>query len=52
MVKIVASWNTLMKYAHELGQARLSGDADRITKAKADHTAYADICKKSETVNI
>lgn len=47
-LEIVTSWHTLMTYAKELGQARLSGDKCRITKAKQKHDEYRDICLRSD----
>lgn len=46
-MEIVTSWQTLMQYAKELGQAKLSGDKNRIEEAKKKHDDYAAICIKS-----
>lgn len=43
--KIITFYSTLLHKARELGQARLSGDADRIAKAQKAHDEYADLCK-------
>jgi hypothetical protein len=47
-MKVVTFWSTLMRYAYELGQARLSGDKDRIHAAKAKHDAYRDLCLEAD----
>ena len=47
-MKVITNWQTLMKYAHELGQARLSGDEEKIKAAKRKHDNYRDICLESE----
>ena len=47
-MEIVTSWETLMMYAKELGQARLSGDEERIAEAERKHDEYRDICLKSD----
>ena len=39
---------TLFHYAHELGQARLSGDEEEIRLAKEKHDAYAQLCLDSD----
>ena len=47
-IEIVTSWQTLIHYAKELGQARRSGDKERIDKAKKKHDEYRDMCLKSD----
>lgn len=47
-MEIVTSWETLMHYAKEVGQARLSGDKERIAEAEKRHDAYRDICLESD----
>jgi hypothetical protein len=47
-LEIVTSFQTLMRYAHALGQARLSEDPERIAKAEAEHDAYAKMCVESD----
>lgn len=47
-LKTVAYWGTLMRLAHEAGQAKLSGDAERIAKATAAHDEYRDLCLASD----
>lgn len=37
-----------MILARELGQARLTGDQERINKAQVEHDAYRDICLQSD----
>lgn len=37
-----------MSLAHELGQARLSGDDDRIKKAEKEHEEYRQLCLKAD----
>ena len=41
-----------MRLAHELGQARLSGDATAIAKAQEAHDAYRDLCLQSDEMLI
>ena len=47
-IKIITSFATLMHLAAELGQARLSGDAERIERAQRAHDEYRDICLKAD----
>jgi len=47
-MKTVTFVSTLMRLAHELGQARLSGDEDRICKAQKAHDEYAHQCLISD----
>lgn len=47
-VKIVASWQTLIHLAHELGRARMSGDHSAIKGAKAKHDEYVEICRQAD----
>jgi len=51
-MKIITSFQTLMKYAHELWQARLSGDAERIRAAQEKHDTYRDICLQADEMTI
>ena len=48
VLEIVTSFDTLMRYAKELGDARKSGDPKRIAEAKAKHDAYRDHCLTSD----
>lgn len=50
-MKIITSLETLMKYARDLGEARLSGDAERIKIAQERHDAYRDICLRSDEIH-
>lgn len=52
MVKTITNWQTLMKYAHELGQARKSGDKERIIKAEETHDNYKELCLKADAMNL
>ena len=47
-LEVVTSFKTLMQLAHELGQARLSGDPDRISQAQSKHDAYRDVCLSAD----
>ena len=47
-MKTVASWYTLFQYAKELGQAELSGDKERIKKAKEKHNNYVVFCLQAD----
>lgn len=46
--KVYTFYSTLLHKARELGQAKLSGDPERIAKAQAAHDEYADLCKHPE----
>lgn len=46
--KIITFYSTLLHKARELGQAKLSGDPDRIAKAQQAHDEYADLCKRPD----
>lgn len=48
VTKIYTFYSTLLHKARELGQARLSGDPERIAKAQKDHDEYADLCKRPD----
>ncbi len=47
-IEVVTSLPTLMRYAYELGQARLSGDLERIAEAKLVHDDYAQACIRAD----
>lgn len=47
-MKLITSWATLMTLAKELGQARLSGDEERIQEAQKAHDEYRDICLRAD----
>ena len=51
-MKIVTNFTTLMMLAQELGQARMSGDLDRIEKAQKKHDEYRDIVLLSDEMII
>jgi hypothetical protein len=51
-MKIITSFNVLMKYAYELGQAKLSKDKERIKKAQEKHDAYRDLCLISDKITL
>lgn len=48
MVHVVAYVSTLMQYAHELGEAKKSGDAGRIAAAQKRHDDYHEVCLKAD----
>lgn len=52
MVKVVTYFETLMRLAHELGQARLSRDPVRIARAQRRHDEYAQLCLDSDEMVI
>lgn len=52
MVYTVTFWSTLMGCAHELGQARLSGDEKRIQAAQLRHDEYRDLCLNADEVRL
>lgn len=45
---IVTSWQRLMMLAHELGQARLSGDPEAIQAAEETHEHYKQLVLRSD----
>lgn len=47
-IEIVCSWQTLMTYAKEVGQAKKSGDPERIAEAEARHEDYRQMCLKAD----
>lgn len=51
-MEIVTSFSTLMKLAHELGQAKKSKDPERIKKAQERHDAYRDLCLKADRMTL
>lgn len=44
--KIYTFYSTLLHKASVLGQARLSGDPERIAKAQREHDEYAELCAR------
>ena len=44
--KVYTFYSTLLHKARVLGQARLSGDPERIAKAQKAHDEYVDLCKR------
>ena len=52
VVHTVVYWSTLMAYARELGQARLSGDEARIAEAERKHDAYRDACLAADEMRL
>jgi len=50
-VKVVASFSTLMKLAKEVGDARRSGDKERLAEAERAHDAYKEICLKADELH-
>ena len=51
-IEIVTDFRVLMRLARALGQAEKSGDQDAITKAKAEHDAYKDLCLRADRMNL
>lgn len=51
-LKIVCDMRTLMKYAYDLGQARLSKDPERIAEAKEKHDSYKRICLDADEIRL
>jgi hypothetical protein len=49
-MEIVTSFQTLMHYAKLLGDARKSGDPEKIRKAKEKHDEYAEMCLKADSM--
>ena len=48
MIELVTSWITLMRYARELGEARMFGDEKEIKKAQENHDNYVQMCLKAD----
>ena len=46
--KTYVTFSALMHYACQLGQARKSGDRERIEKAQREHDEYVDLCRRSD----
>lgn len=51
-IKVVADFRVLMRYAKALGEAKKSGDADKISEAQRNHDAYATMCLRADSVNL
>lgn len=51
-IKTVTYAETLIRLAHELGQARQSGDPQRIAKAERAHEDYRQTCLDSDEMRI
>lgn len=51
-MKVITSFQTLMKHAHELGQARLRGNPEEIAAAEAKHDSYRDMCLQSDEMSL
>ena len=51
-VEIITNWDTLMQLAQEVGQAKLSGDKERLKKAQEAHDNYRDTCLKSDKMSL
>lgn len=47
---LTTSFSVLMRYAWQLGEARLSRDPSRIAAATKAHDDYRDLCLKSDTM--
>jgi hypothetical protein len=47
-VQLHAFLSTLMRYAHELGRARRSGDEAAIREARERHDRYAQLCLRDD----
>ena len=51
-VQVYTYWKTLLELAYEEGQARLSGDAERLAIAEANHAEYKRQCLDPNTIMI
>lgn len=51
MLKTVTDIRVLMKLAKELGNARKSGDINRINEAQKAHDEYRDLCLASDEMS-
>lgn len=47
-MKIITTWSTLMKRAKDLGEAKKSGDPEKIRIAQERHDEYRDMCLKAD----
>jgi len=52
MVKIITDFRILMQYAYELGEAKKTGDLEKIAEAQKRHDIYRDICLDSDEMSI
>jgi hypothetical protein len=51
-MKTIAYFGELMRLAKALGDAKKSGDKEKIEKAQAAHDAYHSICLKADEMVI
>ncbi len=51
-IRIVASFSRLMQLARAEGEARLSGDPERLAQAAAAHEAYRRLCLEADEMHI
>lgn len=51
-MKIRASWPVLMSLAKELGDARVSGDKEKIRQAQTAHDSYRDLCLRADEMSL
>lgn len=52
MIKVVASWYTLIELARKEGESRLYGTKEQYIAAKEKHEAYKSICLKADEISI
>ncbi len=52
MIKVVTSFSTLMRYAHALGRAKKGRDPVAIAKAQAEHDAYVEMVRRSDSMTL
>jgi hypothetical protein len=50
-MKIIASWQTLMSLARELGDAKKTGNPELIAEAQKRHDAYKEVCLKADEIH-
>ena len=51
-MKVITSFRTLCQYVHALGEARRSGDPERIARAEAEHDAYRKACIEADEMHL
>ena len=51
-VKTITNFNELMRLAHLLGKARMSGNEDEIKKAQKEHDDYAKLCLEADEMRL
>lgn len=51
-METITSWQTLMMLAKDLGDARKSGDEEKIQQARQAHDSYRDLCLRADCMSL